>query len=177
MIDPEKEVPFAGAFDRLTANLSLRFNWPFWRLTDWWTGNNKKVAADTKIVYDFAYKVIHRRRVLEGKTGVNGGGVVHDMSEDGDDETGAKRPEILRSSGKDLMQLFMEATDEKGERLTDEGLKDTLINFLLVSFLSFGRFFYLLFMLVTSPFCYLPQCIKKSWLRLFATKMMAMDRV
>lgn len=114
-------------------------------MTDWWTGNDKKVAADTKIVYDFAYKVIHRRRVLEEKTGVNGGGVVHDMSEGGDGETGAKRPEVLSSSGKDLMQLFMEATDEKGERLTDEDLKDTLINFLLVSFLSFGRFFFIVY--------------------------------
>ncbi|OAQ32007.1 cytochrome P450 [Linnemannia elongata AG-77] len=104
LIDPEKEVPFAGAFDRLTANLSLRFNWPFWRLTDWWTGNDKKVAADTKTVYDFAYNIIRRRR---------------------------KRPGVLSSSGKDLMQLFMEATDENGERLTDEGLKDTLVNFLL----------------------------------------------
>ncbi|KAF9324006.1 Protein kinase alk2 [Linnemannia elongata] len=124
LIDPEKEVPFAGAFDRLTANLSLRFNWPFWRLTDWWTGNDKTV-------YDFAYNIIRRRRVLEEKTGVEGGGVVHDMSEGDDGETGEKRPGVLSSSGKDLMQLFMEATDENGERLTDEGLKDTLVNFLL----------------------------------------------
>ncbi|KAG9064688.1 hypothetical protein KI688_002947 [Linnemannia hyalina] len=131
LIDPEKEVPFAGAFDRLTANLSLRFNWPFWRLTDWWTGNDKKVAADTKIIYDFAYNIIHRRRALEEKTGVEGGGVVHDMNEGGFGEAGAKRPGVLSNSGKDLMQLFMEATDEKGERLTDESLKDTLVNFLL----------------------------------------------
>ncbi|KAG0288071.1 hypothetical protein BGZ97_006914, partial [Linnemannia gamsii] len=134
LIDPEKEVPFAGAFDRLTANLSLRFNWPFWRFTDWWTGNDKQVAADTKTVYDFAYKVIRRRRALEEKTGVEGGGVVHDLRDDEGDEvnkTGAKKPGVLSGSGKDLMQLFMEATDEKGERLTDDGLKDTLINFLL----------------------------------------------
>lgn len=137
LIDPEKEVPFAGAFDRLTANLSLRFNWPFWRFTDWWTGNDKQVAADTKTVYDFAYKVIRRRRALEEKTGVEGGGVVHDLRDDEGDEvnkTGAKKPGVLSGSGKDLMQLFMEATDEKGERLTDDGLKDTLINFLLVSY-------------------------------------------
>ncbi|KAF9901948.1 hypothetical protein EC991_005465 [Linnemannia zychae] len=134
LVDPEKEVAFAGAFDRLTAELSLRFNWPFWRLTDWWTGNDKKVAADTKIVYDFAYKVIRRRRALEEKTGIEGGGVVHDV---GDEETvngtvasdGSGR--VLSSSGKDLMQLFMEATDDNGDRLTDDGLKDTLINFVL----------------------------------------------
>ncbi|KAG0073074.1 hypothetical protein BGZ89_012141 [Linnemannia elongata] len=101
------------------------------KLTDWWTGNDKKVAADTKTVYDFAYNIIRRRRDLEEKTGVEGGGVVHDMSEGDDGETGEKRPGVLSSSGKDLMQLFMEATDENGERLTDEGLKDTLVNFLL----------------------------------------------
>ncbi|KAG0265249.1 hypothetical protein BGZ95_003379 [Linnemannia exigua] len=127
LIDPEKEVPFAGAFDRLTANLSLRFNWPFWRWTDWWSGNDKKVAEDTKTVYDFAYKVIRRRRALEEKTGVEGGGVVHDV---GDEETKKGRG-VLSSSGKDLMQLFMEATDDNGERLTDDDLKDTLINFVL----------------------------------------------
>ncbi|KAF9131316.1 hypothetical protein BGW39_001991 [Mortierella sp. 14UC] len=134
LVDPEKEIPFARAFDRLTAELSLRFNWPFWRLTDWWTGNDKKVAADTKIVHDFAYKVIRRRRVLEEKTGVEGGGDVHD---DGDEETKEGTAAeggpggVLSSSGKDLMQLFMEATDDNGERLTDDGLKDTLINFIL----------------------------------------------
>lgn len=120
-------------------------------MTDWWTGNDKKVAADTKTVYDFAYNIIRRRRVLEEKTGVEGGGVVHDMSEGDDGETGEKRPGVLSSSGKDLMQLFMEATDENGERLTDEGLKDTLVNFLLVSFLSFSHFyfyFYFLYLLL-----------------------------
>ncbi|KAF9104651.1 hypothetical protein BGX29_001477 [Mortierella sp. GBA35] len=122
LIDPEEKVPFAGAFDRLTANLSQRFNSPFWRVSDWWTGNDKRVANDTKTVYDFAYKVIHRRRALEEKTGLEGGGVVHEVGEAG---------AALSSSGKDLMQLFMEATDDQGERLTDEALKDMLINFVL----------------------------------------------
>lgn len=114
-------------------------------MTDWWTGNNKKVAADTKTVYDFAYKVIHRRRALEEKTGVEGGGVVHELREGEGDEigkTGVEKPGVLSGSGKDLIQLFMEATDDKGDRLTDDGLKDTLINFLLVSCSPLAFFFF-----------------------------------
>ncbi|KAF9925811.1 hypothetical protein FBU30_004460 [Linnemannia zychae] len=125
LIDPEKEVPFAAAFDRLQAVLSERFNFPFWKIKDWWTGNDKKVARDTKIVFDFAFRIIKRRRALEEKTGVEGHGIAHDTNED----VGCGG--ILSSSGKDLMQLFMESTDDNGERLTDEALKEILINFLI----------------------------------------------
>ncbi|KAF9114953.1 hypothetical protein BGX27_009383 [Mortierella sp. AM989] len=104
--DPEREVEFAVSFDRLNHALSERIISPIWKLKDWWTGNGKVVERDTKIVHDFAYNVIKKRR--EELT--NG-----DKSE----------------QNKDLMQLFMDATDENGQPLSDEMLKDELINMIL----------------------------------------------
>ncbi|KAG0222435.1 cytochrome P450 [Mortierella sp. GBAus27b] len=102
--DPEREVEFATAFDRLNHALSYRIIAPFWKIKDWWTGNDKVVEQDTKTVHEFAYNVIKKRREIlaEGK---------HQY--------------------KDLMQLFMDAKDENGEPLSDEMLKDELINMVL----------------------------------------------
>lgn len=71
-------------------------------MKDWWTGHGDVVRQDTKTVHDFAYNVIRRRR--EGKD---------------------------RGHHKDLMQLFMDARDEHGQPLSDEMLKDELINMVL----------------------------------------------
>ncbi|KAF8936130.1 hypothetical protein BGZ58_004563 [Dissophora ornata] len=102
--DPEREVEFAAAFDRLNFALSYRIISPIWKLTDWWTGNGKAVEKDTKTVHDFAYNVIKKRREELAKGG-------HEY--------------------KDLMQLFMDGMDENGEPLSDEMLKDELINMIL----------------------------------------------
>ncbi|KAF9939472.1 hypothetical protein BGZ65_010401 [Modicella reniformis] len=102
--DPEREVEFATAFDRLNHALSYRVISPIWRLKDWWTGNGKVVEQDTKTVHEFAYNVIRKRREIlaEGK-----------------------------QDCKDLMQLFMDARDENDQPLSDEMLKDELINMVL----------------------------------------------
>ncbi|KAF9946040.1 hypothetical protein BGZ72_000743 [Mortierella alpina] len=100
--DPEQEVEFAAAFDRLNHALSERIISPIWKLKDWWTGHGEVVRQDTKTVHDFAYNVIRQRREA-------------------------------KNSGhhKDLMQLFMDARDEHGQPLSDEMLKDELINMVL----------------------------------------------
>ncbi|KAF9208174.1 hypothetical protein BGZ49_009571 [Haplosporangium sp. Z 27] len=103
--DPEREVEFAASFDRLNNALAGRFVSPIWRLKDWWTGDNKIIERDTQIVHDFAYGVIKKRR-----------------QEAADNE---------KSDRKDLMQLFMDASDDNGEPLSDEMLKDELINMIL----------------------------------------------
>jgi hypothetical protein len=102
--DPEREVEFAAAFDRLNHALSYRIISPIWKLKDWWTGNGKVVEQDTKTVHEFAYNVIRKRRaaLAEGK-----------------------------QQFKDLMQLFIDARDEHDQPLSDEMLKDELINMVL----------------------------------------------
>lgn len=92
--DPKKDVPFAQAFDRLNHALSERFMSPVWRLTELRNGRGKQVDKDTELIYDFAYRVIRKRRA-----------------------------EGFQSDNKNLMQLFMEAHDETGEPLSDEMLK------------------------------------------------------
>ncbi|KAG0204123.1 hypothetical protein BGX28_003846 [Mortierella sp. GBA30] len=101
--DPEQEVEFAAAFDRLNHVLSERIISPVWKLKDWWTGRGEIVRQDTKTIHDFAHNVIVKRRQED----VNG------------------------RHHKDLMQLFMDARDEHGQPLSDEMLKDELINMIL----------------------------------------------
>ncbi|KAF8945885.1 hypothetical protein BGZ46_005928, partial [Entomortierella lignicola] len=60
--DPEHEVEFAAAFDRLNNGITGRILSPIWRLKDWWTGNDKQVEKDRKIVRDFALRIIQERR-------------------------------------------------------------------------------------------------------------------
>lgn len=101
--EPTKDVPFAMAFDRLNSALSERFISPIWKFSEWRTGKGNQVNEDTKLIYDFAYRVIRKRR-QEGFRG---------------------------RESKDLMQLFMETQDENGEPLSDEMMKDTLLNFVI----------------------------------------------
>ncbi|KAF9430008.1 hypothetical protein BGZ94_008667 [Podila epigama] len=102
LADPEKEVEFASAFDRLNTILSHRFATPFWQIVHRLTGEHQRMVKDTKIIYDFAYDVIRKRR-LQG----------------------------FNKKHKDLLQLFLEAHDEDDQPLSDEMLKDTLMNFVI----------------------------------------------
>ncbi|KAG0325682.1 hypothetical protein BG004_003156 [Podila humilis] len=108
--NPEQEVEFASAFDRLNNTLSNRFMNPFWKVSDWWTGNDKQIAKDIETVQGFAYGVISRRRLQQQQQG---------------------QEEQNDKGYKDLMQLFLDAKDESGNSLDDEMLKDTLMNFIL----------------------------------------------
>ncbi|KAF9188584.1 hypothetical protein BGZ50_001237 [Haplosporangium sp. Z 11] len=101
--DPEQPVEFAEAFDRLNHALSERVISPIWKLKDWWTGHGDIVRKDTQTVHEFAYNVIKKRRQAPPN----------------------------EKGHKDLMQLFMDATDEHGQPLSDEMLKDELINMIL----------------------------------------------
>lgn len=103
--NPEQEIEFAAAFDRLNNALSERIVSPIWKIRDWWTGMAEVVRRDTKTVHDFAYGVIKQRRqeIAEGRV----------------------------RNHNDLMQLFMDARDENDKPLSDEMLKDELINMIL----------------------------------------------
>ncbi|CAO3570767.1 unnamed protein product [Mortierella alpina] len=103
LVDPEKEVAFAAAFDRLNNSLANRALTPTWRLRDWWTGNDIKIKRDSKEVRDFALKIIQKRRSEE-------------------DDEGPRN--------KDLLQLFMDLNNE-GETLSDDMLIDSVLNFVI----------------------------------------------
>ncbi|KAF9963339.1 hypothetical protein BGZ65_004207 [Modicella reniformis] len=100
--DPEKEVEFAAAFDRLNATVSERLFRGPWKVVELFNGVGKKVAKDKKIVVDFALDIIRTRRLH-----------------------GYNKPQ------KDLLQLFMDLKDDNGEPLSDETLKDSILNFII----------------------------------------------
>ncbi|KAF9365875.1 hypothetical protein BGX34_007824 [Mortierella sp. NVP85] len=100
--DPEQEVEFAAAFDRLNAVVSERLFQGPWRLVEWLTGVNKQVARDKKIVIEFALDIIRKRRL-----------------------NGYDKPQ------KDLLQLFIDLKDDNGEPLSDDMLKDSILNFII----------------------------------------------
>lgn len=100
--NPESEVDFAKAFDRLNAVVSERLFKGPWKLIEWLDGTNKIVAKDKKTVTDFALNIIRTRR-----------------------QEGYHRPQ------KDLLQLFMDLKGEDGEPLSDDMLKDSILNFIM----------------------------------------------
>ncbi|KAG0339659.1 Protein kinase alk2, partial [Podila humilis] len=102
LADPEKEVEFAAAFDRLNCILGERLFKGPWRLIEKLNGMSKQVAKDRKIVVDFALNIIRKRR-----------------------EEGYNRPQ------KDLLQLFMDLKDDNGQPLSDDMLKDSILNFII----------------------------------------------
>ncbi|KAF9956549.1 hypothetical protein BGZ72_002683 [Mortierella alpina] len=103
LVDPETEVDFAAAFDRLNNGLANRALTPSWRLRDWWNGNDVKIKRDSKAVRDFALNIIKKRRSQEGEEGPR---------------------------NKDLLQLFMDLNNE-GETLSDDMLIDSVLNFVI----------------------------------------------
>ncbi|KAG0020225.1 hypothetical protein BGZ82_011649 [Podila clonocystis] len=102
LVNPEEEVEFAAAFDRLNAIVGERLFKGPWRMIEWLTGANKQVDKDKKIIIDFALNIIRKRR-----------------------EEGYNRPQ------KDLLQLFMDLKDDNGEPLSDDNLKDAILNFII----------------------------------------------
>ncbi|GJJ79247.1 hypothetical protein EMPS_11607 [Entomortierella parvispora] len=102
LTNPEEEVEFAAAFDRLNATVSERLFLGPWKLVEWFTGVGKQVAKDKKIVVDFSLDIIRKRR-----------------------QSGYHKPQ------KDLLQLFMDLTDDNGEPLSDDMLKDSILNFII----------------------------------------------
>ncbi|KAF9189411.1 hypothetical protein BGZ51_009644 [Haplosporangium sp. Z 767] len=99
---PEEEVKFAAAFDRLNTVVFNRLFEGAWQVREWLTGVDKQVAKDKKTVNDFAMNIIRQRRVHG-----------HNKSQ------------------KDLLQLFMDMEDDNGQSLSDEMLKDLVLNFII----------------------------------------------
>ena len=102
-------VPFSDAFDALNNVVFARSFDPIWNLMEPLSGKSAKIAAWKRTVDGFALDVItEKKRKLAGKQG-------------GDGESGRK----------DLLDLFMATKNDDGSELTDEQLRDVVINFLI----------------------------------------------
>ncbi|KAF9092869.1 Protein kinase alk2 [Mortierella sp. AD031] len=99
---PEEEVEFAAAFDRLNTVVFNRLFAGSYKFREWVTGEAKQVTKDKKIITDFALNVIRHRRVH-----------------------GYDKPQ------KDLLQLCMDVDGDDGKPLSDEMLKDLVLNFII----------------------------------------------
>ncbi|KAF9907268.1 Protein kinase alk2 [Linnemannia zychae] len=124
--NPEEEVEFAAAFDRLNTTVSNRLFTPGWQLREWFTGKRRQIAKDHKIVTDFAFKIIRDRRI-----------------------NGYDKPH------KDLLQLCMDMDGDDGLPLSDEMLKDLVLNFIIAgrdtTAQALSWMFYLLHRAQTDP--------------------------
>ncbi|KAG0341854.1 hypothetical protein BG004_005877 [Podila humilis] len=102
LTNPEKEVEFASAFDRLNTTVFNRLFEGSWEIREWTSGTKKIVAKDKKLIQDFALNIIRARR-----------------------ENGYHKPQ------KDLLQLFMDMEGDDGKPLSDDMLKDLILNFII----------------------------------------------
>ncbi|KAF9321599.1 hypothetical protein BG003_000915 [Podila horticola] len=100
--NPEEEVEFASAFDRLNTIVFNRLFEGGWQIREWATGVNKVVAKDKKTITEFALNIIETRR-----------------------KDGYHKPQ------KDLLQLFMDMEGDDGKPLSSEMLKDLVLNFII----------------------------------------------
>ncbi|KAF9147225.1 Protein kinase alk2 [Linnemannia schmuckeri] len=124
---PEEEVEFAAAFDRLNTIVFNRLFTPGWQLTEFLTSRGRQVRKDKQTIANFALKIIRNRR-----------------------NHGYDRPQ------RDLLQLFMDMHDaEDGKPLSDEMLKDLVLNFIIAgrdtTAQALSWMFYLLFRSQTDP--------------------------
>ena len=133
LVDPEKEVEFAAAFDRLNTDVAERPGTAYWRFKDWWTGKGDQIRKDSKLVRDFVRGIIQERRKQDQER----------------DRQGDKAPR-----NKDLLQLFMDLSKE-GDPLSDDMLIDSVLNFVVAgrdtTAQALSWTFYLLHRSSTSP--------------------------
>ncbi|KAF8977507.1 hypothetical protein BGZ46_007330 [Entomortierella lignicola] len=129
--NPEQEVKFAAAFDRLNQGVANRVYSPAWKFTDWWSGKGKQVEEDKLVVREFALKIINERREKQTQQG----GVLPER--------------------KDLLQLFMDLTDDDGQPLSDDMLVDSVLSFIIAgrdtTAQSLAWMFYLILTPTASP--------------------------
>ncbi|KAG0305764.1 Protein kinase alk2 [Linnemannia gamsii] len=121
------QVEFATAFDRLSTVVFNRFFTPGWQITERLTSRGRQIREDKKTITNFALKIIRDRRIH-----------------------GFDKPQ------KDLLQLCMDMQDaEDGRPLSDEMLKDLVLNFIIAgrdtTAQALAWMFYLLFRSQTDP--------------------------
>ncbi|KAL1919995.1 uncharacterized protein VTP21DRAFT_1141 [Calcarisporiella thermophila] len=103
--NPDAPIPFAVSFDYAQGVLDHRFTNPFWRITEFLSGTQRRFQEAVGVLNDFCYEIIRDRR------------------KESAEHRGARKH--------DLLDMFMDYRDERGEALSDRQLRDVVINFII----------------------------------------------
>ncbi|KAF9970489.1 hypothetical protein BGZ73_006801 [Actinomortierella ambigua] len=106
----EHEPEFARALDEMMVLLTERMFDPLWRVTERFTERGRKLQSLQQVIHKHAYGVIRERR----KHG---------------NEDGSYKPFNVLGDRKDLLEMMLESTDSEGNPLSDDLIKDMVLNF------------------------------------------------
>lgn len=98
----DKPLPFATAFDYVQSRMMLRFFEMFWKITEWFSADGRRMRAEVKVIDDFVYRIIDARLSRKDQDAKN---------ED------TERPR------EDLLDMYMRLRLEDGTLLTRVGLR------------------------------------------------------
>lgn len=98
--------PSAKAFDFTQGQITKRFFNPFWKITEWLTGEARVMRDAIKILDDFAYKIIAEREAQ---------GLGNLVGKEKTGTTGTQR--------QDLLSLYMALRDENGQPMSRKALR------------------------------------------------------
>ncbi|KAL3902074.1 MAG: hypothetical protein SGCHY_000108 [Lobulomycetales sp.] len=123
--DPETPVPFAKSFDAVSSLPSppnpaskaqsivvFRFVNILWKLTEPFTSARGEMKRHVAVVHDFANSMIQKRRACR-----------EEESQPGGCKGPPRKP--------DLLDLFMDSAGAEGEDLSDDQLRDIVLNFII----------------------------------------------
>ncbi|CAI2175104.1 19479_t:CDS:10 [Funneliformis geosporum] len=96
-------VKFATSFDFAQRVMNNRIENPFWKFTELFTEEGRKMREVCDYLSTFAYDIIKKHR---------------------------NNPEASKDHG-DILNIFMNAQHDNGEKLTDKELRDIILNFII----------------------------------------------
>jgi cytochrome P450 len=115
--NPDSPYPFATAFDSLVSIIIKNLVNPIYKITNWFDGTQKIMEDNLKLINDLAYETIKSRR--------------KEMELNNEKENSeSKRP-------KDLLDLFMESEYTSASGMSDEQLRNMILNMILAGNILF----------------------------------------
>lgn len=108
--EPDRPDTFGDAFNYAQKVLDMRFVQPWWKIAERFNETGRKMRAARKIVEEFTTNIVEARRKESEAMGEK------------------SKPE---SSRKDLLDLFMAYRSSDGQRLSNQQLKDTILNLMI----------------------------------------------
>ncbi|KAG0252304.1 hypothetical protein DFQ27_008157 [Actinomortierella ambigua] len=110
----DHEPEFAVAIDKMMALLTERMFDPLWKVTERFTERGQQFQRLQKLVQQYSIDVIRERR----ECGI---------------QEGSYKPFNVLGDRKDLLQMIMETTDGEGNPLSDDMIKDMVLNYTLAA--------------------------------------------